>query len=69
MYSIIGEVATFSFTVTGVESATYSIADAGAAQDEDGAGATSWVTGVRAVKVTLWCRVFKSLELALHRCP
>ena len=39
--------------VTGVAGATYSIADAGAAQDEEGAGATSSVTGEGAVKVTL----------------
>ena len=51
MNSITGAGATFSFTVTGVEGAAYSIADAGAAQDEDCAGATSSVTGGGAVKV------------------
>ena len=50
MYSITGAGAAYVLTVTGVAGATYSITDAGAAQDEDGAGATSWVTGEGAVK-------------------
>ena len=53
MYSITCAGATCKFTVTCVAGDTYSITDTGAAQDEDGAGATSAVTGEGAVKVTL----------------
>ena len=51
MYSITSAGAIHAFMVIGVACPTYSITDA--AQDEDGAGATSSVTGEGAVKVTV----------------
>ena len=53
MQSITGAGAKFAFTVTGVAGATYSITDADAAEDEDGAGATSSVTGAGVEKVPI----------------
>ena len=48
--------------------ATYSITDAGAAQDENGAGATSLVTGESAVKADSMCMSGAGAAFGARRC-